>query len=68
MKAKLANPPLKAELAELKLSWMLGNHENELAEAARHNRTGARGQAMAYTSHASVSPEPAHHSVGCCRP
>lgn len=39
MKAKLANPPLKAELAELKLSWMLGNHENELAEAARHNRT-----------------------------
>ena len=39
MKTKRADPPLKSELAELKLTWMLDNHENELAEAARHNRT-----------------------------
>jgi DNA replication protein DnaC len=30
---------LKQELAELQLSWILENHENELAEAARKNRT-----------------------------
>jgi DNA replication protein DnaC len=31
--------PLKRELHELQLTWMLANHEIEIAEAARHNRT-----------------------------
>jgi DNA replication protein DnaC len=31
--------PLKRELRELQLGWMLANHETELAEAARHSRT-----------------------------
>lgn len=31
--------PLKRELAELQLTWVLDNHEHELTEAARHNRT-----------------------------
>ena len=30
---------LKAAMAELQLTWMLDNHEEELAEAARRNRT-----------------------------
>lgn len=30
---------LKATLAELQLTWILDNHEHELAEAARKNRT-----------------------------
>lgn len=39
MKTKRPDFPLKSELSELQLTWMLDNHENELAEAARHNRT-----------------------------
>jgi len=36
---KPTDTPLKRELHELRLTWMLTNHETELAEAARHNRT-----------------------------
>jgi DNA replication protein DnaC len=37
----MKNPtPLKEALAELQLTWILDNHETELAEAARKNRTG----------------------------
>ena len=36
---KHPDTPLKSELAELQLTWILDNHEAELAEAARHNRT-----------------------------
>lgn len=35
-----ADTPLKEALAELQLTWMLENHDVELADAARKNRTG----------------------------
>jgi DNA replication protein DnaC len=39
MRTKRADTPLKSDLAELQLTWMLDNHEIELADAARLNRT-----------------------------
>jgi len=36
---KQLDTQLKQELAELQLTWVLDNHETELAEAARKNRT-----------------------------
>lgn len=35
-----ADTPLKEALAELQLTWILENHDVELADAARKNRTG----------------------------
>jgi DNA replication protein DnaC len=39
MKTQKHDTTLRRGLAELQLTWILDNHEVELAEAARHNRT-----------------------------
>ncbi len=39
---KQLDTQLKQALAELQLTWILNNHEVELADAARCNRTSPR--------------------------